>query len=109
MAELDRPRDQLVHPPSWTSLVRRMAELDRTRDQLGHPPSWNSPVRWMAELGRTRDQLGHPPSWTNPVRRVAELGRSCCHSPVLVAPSFGIGSNMLLFHLDQGHRQNFTI
>ncbi|KAF3520393.1 hypothetical protein DY000_02060329 [Brassica cretica] len=31
-----------------------MAELDRTRDQLGHPPSWTSPVRRMAELDQTR-------------------------------------------------------
>ncbi|KAF3605499.1 hypothetical protein DY000_02046851 [Brassica cretica] len=29
-----------------------MAELDRPRDQLGHPTSWTSPVR-MAELERS--------------------------------------------------------
>nr|VDC96295.1 unnamed protein product [Brassica rapa] len=44
MAELDRPRDQLGHPPSWTSPVRRMAELDRPHNQLDHPPSWMDQV-----------------------------------------------------------------
>ncbi|KAF3538703.1 hypothetical protein F2Q69_00021627 [Brassica cretica] len=29
MAELDRPREQLGHPLSWTSPVRRMAKLER--------------------------------------------------------------------------------
>ncbi|KAF3516535.1 hypothetical protein DY000_02059919 [Brassica cretica] len=41
MAELDRTRDQLGHPPNWTGPARRMAELDRTRDQFGGWPSWN--------------------------------------------------------------------
>ena len=31
-----------------------MAGLDRKRDQLGHPPSWTSPVWRMAELERSR-------------------------------------------------------
>ncbi|KAF3502033.1 hypothetical protein F2Q69_00042343 [Brassica cretica] len=63
-----------------------MAELDRTHDQLGHPPSWTSPVRRMAELDRTRNQLGHPPNWISPVRRMAELERSRYSRPVQKAP-----------------------
>ena len=86
-----------------------MAELDRTRDQLGHPPIWTSQVRRMAELDRTRDQLGHPPSWTSQVRRMAELERSCCLRSVLTALPFGIRTNLLLFHLDRSHHWNFTI
>ncbi|KAF2554598.1 hypothetical protein F2Q68_00015263 [Brassica cretica] len=30
MAELDRPRDQLGHPPIWTSPVQQMAKLERS-------------------------------------------------------------------------------
>ncbi|KAF2550973.1 hypothetical protein F2Q68_00033529 [Brassica cretica] len=30
ISELDRPRGQLDHPPSWTTPVRRMAELERS-------------------------------------------------------------------------------
>ncbi|KAF3531732.1 hypothetical protein DY000_02040848 [Brassica cretica] len=38
--------DQLKRP------ARPSAEVDRTRDQLGHPPSWTSSVWGMAELKR---------------------------------------------------------
>ncbi|KAF3565131.1 hypothetical protein DY000_02016492 [Brassica cretica] len=95
---------QLVHLPSNATPnlpAWRMAELDLARDQLGHPPSWIEHATSSA-IRRARPN-------TRPARPSAELERSCCHSPVLVAPSIGIGSNLLLFHLNQSHRRNFTI
>ena len=57
-----------------------------------------------------------------PTRRTGELDRMCspthpygeldqlaCLRPVLVAPSFGIGLNLLLFHLDRSRRWDFMI
>ncbi|KAG5378307.1 hypothetical protein IGI04_026149 [Brassica rapa subsp. trilocularis] len=63
MAELDRPGDQLGHPPSWTSPVRRMAELDRPRDHLGHPSSWIDQVTSSAIRRAGLVQFGRWPSW----------------------------------------------
>ncbi|KAF3538705.1 hypothetical protein F2Q69_00021625 [Brassica cretica] len=64
-----------------------MVEMDRPRDQLGHPPGSTSLVRRIAKLDRPSDHLGNPPSWTSTVRRMAELERSCCPHPVRKASS----------------------
>ncbi|KAF2599228.1 hypothetical protein F2Q68_00010818 [Brassica cretica] len=53
-------------------------------------------------------QLALSASWTHPVLRKGELDRLTCLHLILVAPSFVIGSNQLLFRLDRSHRWNFT-
>ena len=96
--ELNQSNSADAQAGSTTRPAQPSAELDQTREQLGHPTNWTSPVRRIAELDRTRDKLDHPPSWTSPVRRMAKLEWSRCHSPILIALSFGIGSNLLFFH-----------
>ncbi|KAF3497390.1 hypothetical protein DY000_02052287 [Brassica cretica] len=79
------------HPSSasWTGCT----------DQLTRSASWISPTRRTGEFDRA----------SHPTRPFGELDQSACLRPILVAPPFGIRSNLLLFHVDQSHRWNFTI
>ncbi|KAF3573394.1 hypothetical protein F2Q69_00061376 [Brassica cretica] len=75
------PEQQNNHRPT-----RRRGKLDQM----------HRPTRRTGEL----DRESHP---THPF---GESDQLACLRPVLVAPSFGIGSNMLLFRLDRSHHWN---
>ncbi|KAG5377693.1 hypothetical protein IGI04_025535 [Brassica rapa subsp. trilocularis] len=82
--------------------TRRKGELDRTgrpTSQFGQLDREGHPTRPFGELDRASRQ--NCP--------FGELDQLACLHPVLVAPYFEIGSNLLLFHLDRSHRWNFTI
>ncbi|KAF3564722.1 hypothetical protein DY000_02014486 [Brassica cretica] len=64
--------------------------------KTGESTPSNSPV---GELDRA----------SRPTRPFGELDQLACLRTVLTAPSFGIGSILLLLHLDRSHRWNFTI
>ncbi|KAF3542709.1 hypothetical protein DY000_02007061 [Brassica cretica] len=72
--ELDRPHDQLGHPPSWTG----MAKLDRQHDQLGGwlAGSNTRPARPSAEMDQFSSPDGRAGSNTRPARPSAELDQS---------------------------------
>ncbi|KAF2555550.1 hypothetical protein F2Q68_00015089 [Brassica cretica] len=119
MAELDQPKRP----------ARPSAELNQTRSADGRAGSTTRPARPSAELDRTRDQLGGWPSWiehatstairragpnTRPVRPSVELDQSSSadgRAGTIVlsssrprSSSFGIRTNLLLFHLDRSHQ-----
>ena len=73
---------------------------NETTIRLDHPTiRLDRPTRRTGELDRT-SSLKRP---------FGELDQLIYLHPVLVAPSFEIGSNLLLFHLDRSHHWNFTI
>ncbi|KAF3497859.1 hypothetical protein DY000_02053907 [Brassica cretica] len=83
---------QLAEGASWTEHTVQLAEgaswTERT-DQLAEQASWIEQAVQPAERA----------CWTT--RPFGESGQLACLRPVLVAPSFWIGSNLLLFRLDR--------
>ncbi|KAF2554225.1 hypothetical protein F2Q68_00033850 [Brassica cretica] len=82
--------------------TRPFGELDRTRRPtrpFGVVDRASRPTRPFHELDRT----------SRPTRPFGELDKLACLHLILVAPSFKIGPNLLLFHLDRSHHSNFTI
>ena len=90
----------------------RQRNTHRPTPQRGVLDRMHRPTRPFGELNRASRQTrrkGQLDRTCSPTRPFGELDQSACLRPVLVAPPFGIRSNLLMFHLDRSHRWNFTI
>ncbi|KAF2570214.1 hypothetical protein F2Q70_00003290 [Brassica cretica] len=88
------PEQQNNHHPT-----RRRGELDGLTRQRGELDRASRPTRLFGELDRA----------SRPTRQFGKSDQLAYLCSVLVAPSFEIGSNLLLFRLDRSHRWKFTI
>ncbi|KAF2533624.1 hypothetical protein F2Q70_00029747 [Brassica cretica] len=93
----DLLRVDRAHRPAGSTKrpAQPSAKLNQSSSADSRAGSNTRPARPSAELDQPSLADGRAGPNTLPARPSAELERSCYHSPVFVASSFGIGSNML--------------
>ena len=94
------------------ALDKQIPNSETTIVQLAELASWIEQAVQLAERASQIEQavqLACSASWTSPTLQFGESDQLASLRSVLVAPSFGIGSNQLLFCLNRSHHWNFTI
>ena len=111
--EVEIPKSSFVTTPKRTHTISLRETLLQASDKrIPNSENNHCPTHRRGKLDRTHlptRQTGELDRASRPTRPFGDLDQLACLRPLLVAPSFGIGSNLFLFHLDRSHCWNFTI